>query len=524
MLHPRDTAWLSGHMIQSQIVLPVTAYAAMAIEAACIIAGNRPVRRLEVRDFRIKQAIVFGDENSPSFETVFHFDAHSTSQYDQALSTFACFAAIGGRLQLCASGALVAALGESSPSTLPARQQGLHSLSDVDPNSFYTHLKSIGLVYTGLFRGLVTIQRKKDVGTGHILNTDNFDPQSGLLVHPALLDTLLHGLVPAAGTTDDGQLDALQVPTCIESITINPYFFGADSWALPDKLPFDAHITRADESETAGDVALCDNLGNGILRFEGLETSPLVPLTAADDRLLFSQIAWGPLHPDARLLSSVGDETVGHSRDNFGPLVQQIAFRFPHMRILQIGGSVTTTKAILNCINHSFYSYTLTGLSTDALSAAQKELLNEVNKLVYQVLDISLDLQNQGFELNSYDLIIYAGAAAGKINLERTLTYTRSLLKPAGYLIAAEPSDLAGSDLALALARAGFSSLDTIARGAGALVGDQTVFVTQKVDDSLNALRRPLLSTPPPNPSNDLIIIGGVAEGTAVLASVLRSY
>ncbi|KAL4878480.1 thiolase-like protein [Aspergillus karnatakaensis] len=79
MLHPRDVAWLSGHMIQSQVVFPATGYAAMAFEAARIIAGGRRLRLLEIRDLRLQQAIVFGDESSPSVETVFHFDASPSS-------------------------------------------------------------------------------------------------------------------------------------------------------------------------------------------------------------------------------------------------------------------------------------------------------------------------------------------------------------------------------------------------------------------------------------------------------------
>ncbi|CRG87308.1 Nonribosomal peptide synthetase 14 [Talaromyces islandicus] len=678
MLHPRDMPSLNGHVIQSQVVFPAAGYAALAIEASFIIAENRNIRLLELHDLRIKQAIVFGDESSPGVEVMFHFDRISTT--DSRLDAkFACYANIGGRLQQCASGSLVAEFGEQSLHVLSPRQERPYSsMFEVQMDPFYQHLESLGYSYTGDFRSMVSVQRKIDISRGHIRTPRTFDQHPELIVHPAFLDTLLQTLLPASGVPEDGQLSMLMVPTCIKRIAVNPFFFGADSQSPGQDFPFDAHLTRLDEKGACGDTTLFDQEGNGMLQVEGLETSPLAPPAPADDRLLFSELIWGPLHPDASLVTSVANprtvrrsqlseqlallymqdvqsrltaedranlsstgvqmvswidstltevrqgshpvcrphwldrdldevvkelkdvasdvdlnllKTVGEnvlrslrhetsisaelhqtglldrlysesddfSKQNYdylAPLVQQITFRFPRMKILEIGGGTgLATQAILDRIGHAFHSYTFTDLSADYLEYAQRKLVAHEDRFIYHTLDINSNPMDQGFKPNSYDLVIAGSVFHLTANLQATLQHTRSLIKPGGYLVTVEclnPDLLRPSFIFSGLDRGwwpgeqdrsrpsgptvnimewdsllrstGFSGVDTVASEDQDLLACQSVFVTQAVDDSINLLNQPLRATPPREAQlNDLIIIGRATGKTTGLVLTIQA-
>ncbi|KNG88685.1 hypothetical protein ANOM_003106 [Aspergillus nomiae NRRL 13137] len=675
ILHPRDMAWLNGHMIQSQAVFPATGYAAMAIEAVHIIADDRSIQLLELYDLHIKTAIAFGDESSPGVEVLFHLDRNPTEE-DRLGVQFTCYANIGGRLQQCASGHLVATFGKQSPCILPKRLQNTHQMATVDMDAFYQHLDTLGHGYTDLFRGMHSVRRKQGVSSGCIWNACQQDPQSMLIIHPALMDTLLQGLLPAAGLPEDGQLHTLHVPTRIDRITINPFFFDGRAHELGEELHFDAEITQMDPDGTCGDVALYDHTGNGILHVECLETSPLARPTAADDRLLFSKLAWGPLHPDGRLLSCTATQrsvrqselseqlsllymqdvqaqltakdranlsphgvrmvswidhtlamvrngthptcqtnwlnmdltqvanelaevaldvdsskmrTVGQNllralrhetsiREELGqtgllsrissesddispcneaylaPLVQQIAFRFPRMKILEIGaGTGSATGAILDRIGQSFHSYTLTDPSGALIEDAQKKFAAHADKFIYRALDIGVDPAGQGFESHSYDLVVAAGVLHATPDIQATLTHVRSLLKPGGYLAVVEgtntsllrPSFVYGSldkwwpseqdkirpwgpmlpvmEWDSLLKETGFSGVDTFTSDDGNRLACMSVFISQAVDDTVRLLRQPLRSPPVARIPKDLIILGCASSKTTELILAVKA-
>ncbi|KAE8358146.1 hypothetical protein BDV27DRAFT_163862 [Aspergillus caelatus] len=675
ILHPRDMAWLNGHMIQSQAVFPATGYAAMAIEAVHIIAEDRSIRLLELHDLHIQTAIAFGDDNSPGVEVLFHLDRNSKEENRLGVR-FTCYANIGGRLQECASGNLVAIFGEQSPCVLPKRLQNTCQMADVDMDAFYEHLGTLGHGYTDLFRGMHSVRRKQGASSGCIWNPCQQDPQSMLIIHPALMDTLLQGLLPASGLPEDGQLHTLHVPTRIDRITINPYFFRCRAHELRQELHFDAEITQIDPDGTCGDVALYDHTGNGILHVECLETSPLARPTAADDRLLFSTLVWGPLHPDGRLLSCVATHrsvrqselseqlsllyiqdvqvqltaedranlsphgirivswidhtlsmvrngthptcqtnwlnadltqianeltevalevdaskmrTVGQNllralrretsileelgqagllsrmyseSDDFAPcneaylapLVQQIAFRFPRMKILEIGaGTGLATSAILDRIGSSFHSYTFTDASKGVIEVAQQKYAEHADKFIYRVLDIGVDPTSQEFEPHSYDLVVAAGVLHTTANIQDTLRHVRSLLKPGGYLAVLEgtnpnllrlsfvhgslgrwwPSEqdkirpwgpmLPVTEWDSVLKRTGFSGIDTFINDDGNRLACMSVFISQAVDDTISLLRDPLRSPPLAPTPKDLIILGCASSKTTELILALRT-
>ncbi|CAG8947878.1 unnamed protein product [Penicillium salamii] len=108
----------------------------------------------------------------------------------------------------------------------------------------------------------------------------------------------------------------------------------------------------------------------------------------------------------------------------------------PHQRILEIGAGTggTTAKIILQT---RYSTYTFTDISA-AFFPAAKDRFSAHSNMVFQTLDITRDPLIQGFEPESFDLIIAANVLHATPNLHDTLVNVRKLLHPQGTLILEE--------------------------------------------------------------------------------------
>ncbi|KAL4935944.1 hypothetical protein BDV06DRAFT_228348 [Aspergillus oleicola] len=293
-LRPADLEWLDGHRIQSQTIFPATGYIVMALEAVALIASGRIMQLLQLHDFTIGQGIVFTDNDPKGVETLFRL---STKQSDETTTgNFDINAATSGSFQLRASGRFTVTWGEPSKSSLPSQSTVPSGMSPVNIGLFYGFLSKMGYGYSGLFEGVHSLSRKKDLSCGKVKNISPEGEQCQLLLHPAVLDATLQTMLGALGAPDDGELYTLMVPTSIRSIIINPAFCGPSgvkaSGAL---LSSDAAVVKLDADGISGDVDLFTEDSYGIVQLEGVEISPL--FKPQEDREIFSELVWGPLSP-----------------------------------------------------------------------------------------------------------------------------------------------------------------------------------------------------------------------------------
>lgn len=103
------------------------------------------------------------------------------------------------------------------------------------------------------------------------------------------------------GAPGDGRLWTVLVPTRIKRITINPSVCTQSANAgLGVDMPFDANVSVSPVDGVAGDVDIFDSTGvNKAVQVEGLQVSPLAPVTQSDDREVFSDTIWNYQEPDA---------------------------------------------------------------------------------------------------------------------------------------------------------------------------------------------------------------------------------
>lgn len=670
-LRPEDIHWLSGHQIEGQTVFPATAYVAMALEAASIMAGDKLIQLVDVCEFYVNQAIAFDDSSSIGVETIFKVENLKTTS-SGICADFSCHASFSGTFRRCAHGTLEVTLGKQNQSMLPPRDTSKQYVVPTKVDKFYSYLEEIGYGYTGLFRGITEISRMKDVTTGLMANASRQDTDaSALMMHPAMMDTLLQTILGSIGACDDGRLYTLLVPTKISRISVNPLFGGKSG--LGDNVAFDAKLTDYSPAGIYGDAAIYDLEGNCAIQMEGVKVSPLGAPSPSNDRVLFSETVYGPLEPDASLpfveqlpevhlqsqlkqqlallymkkvseslsaddiagldwhgqkvadwinhvlnltrtgqhpvcqsewlystldevtakldtsaidvvaLQIVGDYMLSFLRgdisiqqelrrqddllgrlykeftnaDILGQLASvadQITFRFPRMKILEIGaGTGSATDAILEHIGRSYHSYTYTDVSPAFFDVAGEKFKDHSDRFQYKALDIEVSPVSQGFEEHSYDLIVASNVLHTTSSLQKSLAHTRSLLKPGGYLLLLEgtsPDILVGSFIFSGfpswwvgeadgrvwgpmvnantwdqmLKSAEFSGVDTITPHHEESLRPFSVIVSQAVDKEILQLRDPL-SNEHARPSSDrsLYIIGGATDDPSRLSDSFYS-
>lgn len=116
------------------------------------------------------------------------------------------------------------------------------------------------------------------------------------------------------------------------------------------------------------------------------------------------------------------------------------AHKRPNMRILEIGaGTGGTTANILRTLSGldgrpSYSCYHYTDLSPSFFEQA-REMFSQYPGISYKSLDIESDPKVQGYEVESYDLIVAANVLHATKDIEATMHNVRKLLRPGGKLM-----------------------------------------------------------------------------------------
>ncbi|KAF7590282.1 hypothetical protein BBP40_003019 [Aspergillus hancockii] len=260
------------------------------------------------------------------------------------------------------------------------------------------------------------------------------------------------------------------------------------------------------------------------------------------------------IHGQAHMLESLSENNtlskyyeqalgIGYSTELLARVVADISHRYPHMDILEVGaGTGSATKKIFNNDAIAFESYTFTDISTGFFENAQGLFASRKDRIHFRVLDIEQDVVLQGFPEQSFDVIIACHVLHATSKLVSSLQNVRRLLKPGGYLVMLEVTNLQQSRLGYIfgslpgwwigagdgrelspcvtsdewdrlLRQTGFSGIDTVSSDEDALPFPSSVIVSQAVDQTVEFLRNPLLPQANLlNPAANIVVVGGVSK------------
>ena len=144
------------------------------------------------------------------------------------------------------------------------------------------------------------------------------------------------------------------------------------------------------------------------------------------------------------------------------------------VRVLEIGGGTgSTTASVLPELRSRCTEYAFTDASPLFFSRA-KEKFGEYPFLKYQLLDIEKDPLTQGFDANSYDIVVAANVLHATQDLRQTLANVRTLLASEGVLLLLEGTrSLRFGDLIVGLTDGWWRFTDTELRPSHALISGQ---------------------------------------------------
>lgn len=237
--------------------------------------------------------------------------------------------------------------------------------------------------------------------------------------------------------------------------------------------------------------------------------------------------------------------------------VKQITDCQPHLSLLEIGaGTGGATRNILQAIGSDFDKYTFTDISSSFFENAADLLAPWGDRLAFSVCDAERDPAQQGFKEGSYDVIIAYMVIHATAKLDESLRNLRKMLKPGGYLIVGEGASdgplQAGAGFIFGtlsgwwrgvdegrtlsplinvdewerlLLRTGFSGIDTMSPPHLLDTFGISLFVSQAVDASVQAIRQPL------EPANSqavprlkkLLILGGQTAAISDIVGGIRT-
>lgn len=209
-------------------------------------------------------------------------------------------------------------------------------------------------------------------------------------------------------------------------------------YALNDKL----HLELAERlKSTSPDGRAIATVGEKLWEILSGEADAL--------QLLFSGDVLSVLYRDGIGLRSASAQ--------LGKYLNMLAHKDSALHILEIGaGTGGTTVPALEALSASsdglvsiprFQNYDFTDVSIGFFEKAREKFSAYANRMRFKLLDAEKDPVEQGFEAESYDVVIAANVLHATKSIEQTLKCVRQLMKPGGKLILLEctaPSKVGG--------------------------------------------------------------------------------
>ena len=234
-----------------------------------------------------------------------------------------------------------------------------------------------------------------------------------------------------------------------------------------------------------------------------------------------------------------------------GKTIAQLAERYPHMNILEVGaGTGGATRRVIQNLDSRFLSYTFTDVSSGFFEGAADMFSVHKDRMVFKTFDCGQDPVQQGYVEGSYDVVVAFLVIHATPDLDLTMRNIRKLLKPGGILVVGEgtnngqpygsagfifgslPGWWLGADSGRPLSpfvsyqewerllkASGFSGIDSTAPQSFQDVLGMTVFAAQAVDETVSFLREPLAleEDGARYPIQNLVVIGGDSDKTKIV-------
>lgn len=129
-----------------------------------------------------------------------------------------------------------------------------------------------------------------------------------------------------------------------------------------------------------------------------------------------------------------------------------LGHKYPRMKILEVGaGTGAATAQVLHALSQQgggggdmgplrCEKYDFTDISPSFFERARATFSHRRQKINFRVFNVEIDPEVQGYQKDSYDLVIAAGVLHATKSLATTIQNVRKVLKPGGKLLIHEPT------------------------------------------------------------------------------------
>lgn len=489
-----EIPWVQDHQIQGNTVYPAAGYMVMAIEAVSQWSSenvpDKTITGYTLREVEIGAALVIAD-NTP--EVLISLRPHRTNAHGASKTwkeyTIRSVTEDDKWTEHCTG--LIRAHYDSDPSTSLTRdgkpskqvQQILDEAvkncqTTINVEEFYKDLTQLGLGYGETFANLTSASSSLDTCVAELTIPDtaattpaNFE--FPFVIHPATLDSTLHTMFVAAAA-ERGPLEDPAIPISVDEVFVSP----AMTNKANDKLDVYAKTKLKDEANFEASLWASDKAtGKMGLYIKGMTCRVLPRDTGAgndDGRLRVGyNVKW---EADPELLSSAQIEslskTAASSEETVALYLQLLGNKNPHQNVLEVNGGVGATAAtILQAVggkdgsNALLTRYTLADADSTTVDAAKEALSEWADLVKFKQLNIEGDIEEQGFDQNSFDVVVLGSSELLHKSESKVLKNIRSLLKTGGKFIFIDESSEQEST-GKALLQAEFSGLEASIRGS----------------------------------------------------------
>ncbi|KAF5009329.1 hypothetical protein FDECE_4427 [Fusarium decemcellulare] len=462
--------WLRDHVVDGFAIYPAAAYLSMAIEAVRQISIDRRVQgvisQVHLKNVSFSKSIMIPERRTDGLTSdvevllTLRPAKHLT---DRTWETFRIMALSPENdwHEHCSGSIMLEWVSKEDEvegareedMTTSGRLKDLQGIIEACDTSFsgeelYKNFTDNGNVYGPTFNGIQSAQIGPDAGIAEISIPDvaSVMPrkhQQPHVIHPASFDAVFQLGIPLyRRNIGNGPV----MPTNIDEMTINHSLSSkpGTKWVAATTLSEKGfrfgriEIMVFEETTEGAPLVPVINIRGGSLR--GIGEAPVDENTLPFNRKTSYALKW---QPDVDLLPP----PQGSEQNQLVEYLQLLAFKQPHMKILEVGAGTGGGVALplIQALDRpeglllDRYCYTAT--QKEALEEGKTMLQRWADRVDDKILDISKDPIQQGFQEAAYDLIIVSDSF-GASELDDSLANSRKLLRPHGRLVlGARPLD-----------------------------------------------------------------------------------
>ncbi|KAF3928708.1 hypothetical protein AA313_de0204635 [Arthrobotrys entomopaga] len=463
ILRVTDVPWLRDHTFQSQILFPGAGWAAMAAEAMHQISADEDgATGYVLTDVDLYSALVV-PETDEGVEVQLVIRSQNEKILDRQTRMefhFYSHGRDGKWIGHCKG--RIASSRETPTSSIEIPEES--SLRELDIEKFYTDMESNGPTFGPSFQNISRLSSGLNIAVATVTVADTvsqmpFPYESSFWIHPTTLDACFQ---TAWATMSDEVLSPLGL--CLPKSVDSVYLGSATHLRPGSTLKAIASLIDVDKQGFEVSLAVYEAVGSELkllMKTDNLRVKSLAPRETfedVDDRKILETV-W---RPDIASLSAqelrdymsqdpLATEIYLTGTDLNPALVRLAqymdlyAHKYPRAKILELGAGLGTTSAAIfqglateDSKSLSVKSYDYTDTSPDFFPDAQQKFQRFSNQIQYRQLNIENEPSEQGFSLQTYDLILAYNYLHATTDIQQSIQNARRLLKPDGKLLIVE--------------------------------------------------------------------------------------